>query len=96
MAKLSLQGQGTIVVGSGSVNPGSISAASGADVTISDANALVGDAVCVSPAADLTAGIVIASARVSANGTIKVRFANITGSSATQGAVTLNYTCARS
>lgn len=92
MAKLSLQGQGAIVTGSASINPGSISAATVSEVSISDSNAALGDVVCWSaPAAGLTANLAAGGAYVSAAGTIKLRIANPTAGAIVQGSIVVNY-----
>lgn len=49
------------------------------DVTVALANVTTNGVVSVSPAADINSGIIIAWARVSAAGTIKIRYRNLTG-----------------
>jgi hypothetical protein len=61
------------------INVGSVPANGELDVTVALANATLNGAVSVSPATDIESGLVIAWARVSAAGTIKIRYRNLTG-----------------
>jgi hypothetical protein len=61
------------------INVGSVSANGELDIIVALANVTTNGAVSVSPAADITSGIIIAWARVSAPGTIKIRYRNLTG-----------------
>lgn len=72
------------------VDPASLATLTGTDVTVTFAGALVGDDVIVSPAADLSAGIIIASARVSAANTLKIRFFNGSAGTVDQASVILD------
>jgi carbonic anhydrase/acetyltransferase-like protein (isoleucine patch superfamily) len=69
------------------IDVGSIAANGEADVTVALANATLNGAVSVSPSADLASGIIIAWARVSAAGTIKIRFRNLTGGAINPAAI---------
>ncbi len=71
------------------INVGSVPANGELDVTVALANATLNGAVSISPAADLESGLVIAWARVSAAGTIKIRYRNLTG--AIINPVAINY-----
>ncbi len=62
-----------------SVNIASIAANTALDVDFAITNAATGSTVYVSPSADLDDGLVIALARVSAAGTVRVKFRNLTG-----------------
>lgn len=59
--------------------------------TFTDEDAELGDVVCCSPASAPEAGVIIASARVSAAGTISVRIVNGSGDALTGGAQVLYY-----
>ena len=61
------------------INVGSIPANGELDITVALANVTTNGTVSVSPAADINSGIIIAWARVSAAGTIKIRYRNLTG-----------------
>ena len=99
--QLSLAGQGTIYVGSGSITVAALAAAAEADYTISDDNAVAGDVVLASPAnAMAEQGFSLVAAWVSASGTVKVRVSNLGGAGAqgalVGGANTLYYALIRS
>ncbi|MBL0182314.1 MAG: hypothetical protein IPP96_08455 [Chitinophagaceae bacterium] len=61
------------------VNVGSVPANGELDVIVPLANVATTAAVSVSPSADLPSGIIIAWARVSSSGNIKIRYRNLTG-----------------
>jgi hypothetical protein len=75
-----------------SVTIAALGAAATGTYTIADSDARLGDVICVSPAAAMEAGAIIASARVSVNGTIEVRIVNASASSLVGGAMVLFYT----
>jgi hypothetical protein len=77
---------------SASITIAALAAAATGTYTIADSNAIVGDVICVSPAAAMEAGAIIASARVTVDGTIEVCIVNASGSSLVGGAKTLYYT----
>lgn len=84
--KLSLQGQGSIIVGSAVLTVGTDAAAAETDYSITDANAAVGDIVlCSFDNAGMETGMSIAGAWVSAAGTIKVRTSNLNAAAALVG-----------
>lgn len=92
MAKLKLQGQGAIITKSAEVTVSALAAAAEEELTISDSDAEVGDVIVCSPSEALDeAGLCIASARVSAAGTIKVRISNQSGSGLTGSTEDLYY-----
>lgn len=94
--RLSLQGQGTIEIGSGSIAPGTVGAASIVIATIADASALAGDRVVVSPTAALAVGLMLGAAYVAANGTISIPVINPTAAGVAGGTPTINYALLRS
>lgn len=63
--------------------------------TITDADALVGDVILVSPNVAPEAGWAILAAWVDAAGSIKVKTANLGDAALTGGSLTLNYTIIR-
>lgn len=71
------------------INVGSVPANGELDVTVALPNATLNGAVSVSPSADIESGLIIAWARVSAAGTIKIRYRNLTG--AIINPVAINY-----
>ena len=70
------------------VDPGNINAGGYLDLDLAVADAGVGSAVSVSPSADLEAGLLVAFARVSQNGTVRVRLQNVTAAAIDPNAVT--------
>lgn len=97
--KLSLQGQGALYVGSGSVTTTALAAAAEEALTISDSEAAVGDVVHAhfdATAAGTAGTPVIARAWVSAAGTITVTVGNLHASDALDaGEKTVLYTLTR-
>jgi len=69
------------------INVGSIPANGELDVTIAVANVATAAAVSVSPSADLNSGIIIAWARVSSAGNVRIRFRNLTGGAINPAAI---------
>lgn len=59
-------------------DPALIAAGAAANVDVAVADADQGDAVFVQPSADLEAGIVLQGARVTAAGTVRLRYCNYT------------------
>ncbi len=72
-----------------SINVGAVPANGELDVSVALPNVTLNGAVSISPAADIESGLVIAWARVSAAGTIKIRYRNLTA--AIINPVTINY-----
>ena len=68
-------------------NIASVAANSRITETFTVAGAAVGGSVVVSPSGDLTAGLVISYARVSASGTVTVSFQNVTGLAIDEGSL---------
>jgi len=90
--KLSLQGQGMIKHTAANITVSALAAGAEEDITISDSDAEVGDVVVASPVnAMAETGFAIVCAWVSANGSIKVRLSNVSGSSLTGGTNSLKY-----
>lgn len=79
----------------GSITITAQTAGSTGTYTISDTDAFVGDVVSVSPASAPEAGVVFASARVSADGTISIRIVNASAVSLTGGAQSFYYTISK-
>jgi hypothetical protein len=89
---LSLQGQGSIILGTMTVDPPSIASAAIGEATVTVTGAAVGDIVEVSPpAAGLTAGLGVVGARVSASNTIKIRICNLSGGTVDEASGTWSY-----
>jgi hypothetical protein len=61
------------------INVGSVPANGELDVIIALANVTTNGSVSISPSTDIESGLVIAWARVSAAGTVKIRYRNLTG-----------------
>jgi len=75
---LSFQGQGTLIKGSVTINPASISSAAVGETSVTISGAAVGDTVVMNAPAAIEAGCVW-SAYVSAANTVKLRIANLSG-----------------
>ena len=88
------QGKGKYFYGSGSITISSLAASAQEDLSISDSNAEVGDVISVTLAnADMEDNLAVAAAWVSADGTIKIRIANLdTTNALTGGSATVYYT----
>lgn len=72
-------------------------AAAEEDVSLTIANATVGDMVIVTPLnASMETGVCICGAWVSANGTVKVRISNVSGSTLTGSTANWQYCLIRS
>ncbi len=83
--------------GTVSVDPASIDTLAVGEVTVTVTGAAVGDAVIMHPpAAGLTAGLIVADARVSATNEVKVRIYNSTAGAVNEAAANWIYTLIRS
>ena len=93
--KRHFQGTGKSYKGSGAITIAALTPEASADYDITDANAAVGDVICVSLLeADMEASLVVAAAWVATAGTISVRILNHTangGANLTGGAATVHY-----
>lgn len=94
--QLSFQGQGTLLLGTVSIDPASLTTGSETDTSVTITGAAAGDIVVICPpAAGFTSGIEMCGAWVSAANTVKVRFRNNSGSTVDQAAATCNYVLIR-
>lgn len=94
--KLSLQGQGTLVVNTASINPGSCTANTVTLVSVTDANAKVGDVISANANAALTANLSLGQPYCAVAGTVVIPVINPTAGAISQGAVTVSYSLLRS
>jgi hypothetical protein len=78
----------SILTAAVAIDPPNINGGTAANIDLAVAGAVVGDVVSVSPDAELLDGLVIASARVSAAGVVRVRVFNATAGALDQGNVT--------
>lgn len=90
--RLSLQGQGSVYVGSATVTVSALTHGASEDYSITDAAATVGSVISATPSnAMAEAHFGIVAAWVSANGTIKVRGANLDDTATLNGGANLIY-----
>jgi hypothetical protein len=97
MAKLSLQGQGSIIKGTVAVDLASVATLATTEKEVVVADAVLGDTVIVNPpAAGLTAGMCVCDARVSEAGKIKIRVFNGSAGTVDEASGTWEYILIRS
>jgi hypothetical protein len=86
-----------ILKGTIAVTISALAAAAEEDISLTIAAATVGDMVLVSPLnASMETGVAVLAAWVSANGTVKVRVGNVSGSSLTGSTANWQYCLIRS
>jgi hypothetical protein len=94
--RLSFEGQGSLWCNTASINPGSCGSAAVTLVSVTDANAKVGDIISCSANAALTANLALGQPYCAVAGTIVIPVINPTAGSISQGAVTVSYKILRS
>jgi hypothetical protein len=94
---LKFEGQGAVIKGQATVALASVASGAVTECTVSVVGALLGDIVHLAqPAAGITAGLIVAGARVSAADTVKVRVANLSGATVAEPSGTWDYVLIRS